>query len=411
MTNTATTIAIEDFSVHELLSISDDDDDVLSHQRNSKIFYPEDEKTMVEEAKRPPLDRKTCDKTLVETTAYHRPAIATIYEPLDQVNIRFSNDFSSLVEHFTALQNQYNDKNSINCQQKFPSQMTTALDCIRAESQLRSWMNRVKAKGVPKPMTEGYQPPPRPPVTIETIETATAASSTMSFNSENSVQTHASLSSSISVFLKKASSSAAMAATATLGRRTLFQHKTIATPGMKMGRLFFPPSMNRRSFSRPKVMPAGEVITDDSKGSPLKRPLRVMSPLSGSARLRRWRTASSPIVKPRPPTTPSSARIRSYKTSAASSFSPRPLMPMTARPHMLPESPMARIRPSRQQETMVPPSAVQIDSALNEICNNLPNMDRTELEMYLKEAGGDQMAAITLAMSHLKKKPEHIGYR
>ncbi|KAG0173498.1 hypothetical protein DFQ28_000697 [Apophysomyces sp. BC1034] len=34
--------------------------------------------------------------------------------------------------------------------------------CMQADSQLPAWINQQKAKGLPKPMTEGYRPPPRP---------------------------------------------------------------------------------------------------------------------------------------------------------------------------------------------------------------------------------------------------------
>lgn len=40
---------------------------------------------------------------------------------------------------------------------------------------------------------------------------------------------------------------------------------------------------------------------------------------------------------------------------------------------------------------------------VTEMCNTLPHMDRRVIEEYLAEAGGDQMVAITLAMSQLKR--------
>ncbi|ORZ13489.1 hypothetical protein BCR42DRAFT_439201 [Absidia repens] len=71
--------------------------------------------------------------------------------------------------------------------------------CLRADSALASWVNKSKSKGVPKPMLEGYVPPPRP---------IPSSTSYMSLGRSDSkyFKMNTSLSGSISMILRKGNS-------------------------------------------------------------------------------------------------------------------------------------------------------------------------------------------------------------
>ncbi|CAO3595951.1 unnamed protein product [Absidia cylindrospora] len=71
--------------------------------------------------------------------------------------------------------------------------------CLRADSTLASWINKSKSKGVPKPMLEGYVPPPRP---------IPSSTSYMSLGRSDSkyFKMNTSLSGSISMILRKGNS-------------------------------------------------------------------------------------------------------------------------------------------------------------------------------------------------------------
>ncbi|KAI8144476.1 hypothetical protein BJV82DRAFT_667678 [Fennellomyces sp. T-0311] len=243
--------------------------------------------------------------------------------------------------------------------------------CMKADSKLSSWVKRVREKGLPKPMTEGYKPPPRP-ASPEIQPTPSMSSS---------------LSGSISTFLKKASASN------TMPRRTPFGE----TPKPSLSRLFFAASMSRLSLSRsprPKVMPFSEDM-ESSPQSPLKtKPTRQKPPRISVDSTGRWRGS----IRISPPS--SSADSKNSPRSITSSVSSR--LSRTLR--------KSSCDHGRNDRPTIPeflppvvPRAQGPDAALNELCNVLPQLDRQVVQEYLSEAGGDPMVAITLAMSQYKK--------
>lgn len=214
--------------------------------------------------------------------------------------------------------------------------------CMKADSQLAAWISRMKAKGLPQPMTEGYQPPPR-----------RAASPVQQ------PQETPKLTSSISMFLRKASSSAAVS------RRTLTE-----MPRTSSSRFFLPPSISRLSLSRstrPKVTPVKQSPKPKTSFSTNQRPPRPPFIKKCS-----WRDKSTESLR--------STATRNTET--------------TTDPCSIPS-------PHSIKHGFV--NAKRTDGALDEMCNVLPNLERRVLEEYLAEAGGDAMTAITLAMTQHKK--------
>ncbi|CDH54681.1 predicted protein [Lichtheimia corymbifera JMRC:FSU:9682] len=294
----------------------------------------------------------------------------------------------------------------------------TFKQCMRADSKLTSWMKRVKEKGLPKPMTEGYKPPPRP----RTPDEAEQSKGTLHGNGSTT-----SLSGSISMFLKKASASS------TLGRRTFGE----TTPRPSMSRLFLPTSLSRLSLSKssrqPKVAPEYEPALPTSSlpdydFNRAKRPPPPMSTTAAAAQkpprpaatmsatttmgTNRWRTAT-------PANTSSSRHKKTKKKRSTDSMSSTTTTnSTTTSPARSISSSFSKLsRLSRRQSTATLNSTTtkskqqhqqqhgesSVDMAVTEMCNTLPHMDRRVIEEYLAEAGGDQMVAITLAMSQLKR--------
>ncbi|KAI7883321.1 hypothetical protein K492DRAFT_192708 [Lichtheimia hyalospora FSU 10163] len=284
----------------------------------------------------------------------------------------------------------------------------TFKQCIRADSKLTSWMKRVKEKGLPTPMTEGYKPPPRP----RTPDEAEQSKGTLHGNGSTS-----SLSGSISMFLKKASASS------TLGRRTFGE----TTPRPSMSRLFLPTSLSRLSLSKssrqPKVAPEHEPPLPDYDFNRYKRPPPPMSgaaqkpprpaatmsaTTSSSMGTNRWRTSANnnhasrhKKTKKKRSTDSMSSTTTSTTTSPARSISSS-FSKLSRLSHRQSVATLnSTTIKSKQQEQYHGESSV--DAVVAEMCNTLPHMERRVIEEYLAEAGGDQMVAITLAMSQLKR--------
>ncbi|KAJ8655588.1 hypothetical protein O0I10_008676 [Lichtheimia ornata] len=286
----------------------------------------------------------------------------------------------------------------------------TFKQCMRADSKLTSWMKRVKEKGLPKPMTEGYKPPPRP----RTPDEAEQSKGTLHGNGST-----ASLSGSISMFLKKASASS------TLGRRTFGE----TTPRPSMSRLFLPTSLSRLSLSKssrqPKVAPEYESALPDYDFNRAKRPPPPMSTAAAQKPPRpaatmsatttmgtnRWRTTTTTTTANNPPL----RHKKTKKKRSTDSMSSTTTSTTTSPARSISSSFSKLSRLSRRQSTATLNSTTakskqqqqhgesSVDTVVTEMCNTLPHMDRRVIEEYLAEAGGDQMVAITLAMSQLKR--------
>ncbi|KAI7874632.1 hypothetical protein K492DRAFT_199832 [Lichtheimia hyalospora FSU 10163] len=77
--------------------------------------------------------------------------------------------------------------------------------CMRADPQLTAWIKRMKQKGMPKPMLEGYTPPTQRRASEDSLSSSTFSS--CSSISNNSVNDRKSFS---SIFLRKASTGSSM---------------------------------------------------------------------------------------------------------------------------------------------------------------------------------------------------------
>ncbi|KAI9493676.1 hypothetical protein BDB00DRAFT_906490 [Zychaea mexicana] len=299
----------------------------------------------------------------------------------------------------------------------------TYKQCMRADSKLSSWVKQAKEKGLPKPMTEGYVPPPRP-ASPEIQPTPTMSSS---------------LSGSISMFLRKASVSNSV----TMPRRAAFSGET---PKPSLSRLFLPTSISRLSLSRssrPKIMPyADDIESPQQQNRPCQQPKSkpsstattkkqhqkqprpsidsTMSTAASTAATSRWRgsirlstssrrssTESLPSASPLSISSSVSSRLsRTLRKASCDTVLPsneRPSIPTFPQHHRYHPPQPAAAAPAPLPPRTIKPIEQGPEAALNELCNVLPQLDRRVVQEYLTESGGDPMVAITLAMSQHKK--------
>ncbi|KAI8393673.1 uncharacterized protein BYT42DRAFT_551858 [Radiomyces spectabilis] len=225
----------------------------------------------------------------------------------------------------------------------------TCDQCLHAESKLSSWIKRQKEKGLPTPLTEGYQPPPRLP----------CEETPVSIRSSHFANMSRSFSGSVSMIWRKASKNGLSDPLRPRDQKGLFSG-----------------SSSRLSLARaahpPRVSPAYIKPFHDIQ----RLPVKSKSTSSGLTPLNM------------------SLLHRNYSLQSAS--------PLSATLHTPHSYSSLRSRSSTQsiRERYYTPTTST--NPLEEMCIALPHIHRSVLQGYLAEANGDPMLGITLAVRQLK---------